>query len=170
MRYASILKCDTANGTGFRVSLFVSGCARKCPGCFNPEAQDHNFGMRFDEKAKQKIFKELDKPYCKGLSLLGGDPMSKLGDIRKSIIDFCREVKERYPNKDIWMWTGYTYEEMCSDASMQEVLNYIDVLVDGPFDEHLHDASLAFRGSSNQRIIDVPSTLKIGHIVEADIG
>ena len=89
MNYASIIKCDIANGTGFRVSLFTSGCGRKCPGCFNQQAQDPMFGKPFDESARRKIFEELDKPYCKGLSLLGGDPMSKLADNRKVIIEFC---------------------------------------------------------------------------------
>ena len=153
MNYASILKCDTANGTGFRVSLFVSGCGRKCPNCFNPEAQNPEYGKPFDDKAKQKIFAELDMPYCKGLSLLGGDPMSILSDNRKVVISFCKEVKEKFPDKDIWMWTGYTYEELLADASAKEVFDYIDYVVDGPFIEELKDASLRFCGSSNQRIL-----------------
>ena len=160
MNYASILKCDIANGTGFRVSLFVSGCGRKCPGCFNQQAQDPNFGKPFDVKAKKKIFAELGKDYCKGLSLLGGDPMSKLSDNRKEVIELCREVKEKFPNKDIWMWTGYTYEELLEDDTSKEVFNYIDFLVDGPFIESKKDLSLKFCGSSNQRIIDVKAELK----------
>lgn len=160
MNYASILKCDIANGTGFRVTLFVSGCGRKCPGCFNQQAQDPTFGKPFDEKAKKKIFDELGKDYCKGLSLLGGDPMSKLSDNRKVVIELCREVKEKFPNKDIWMWTGYTYEELLEDDTTKEVFNYIDFLVDGPFIESKKDLSLKFCGSSNQRIIDVKTELK----------
>ena len=97
MNYANILKCDIANGTGFRVSLFVSGCARHCKGCFNQAAQDPSFGKPFDEYAKIKIFSELEKDYCKGLSLLGGDPMSKLSDNRRVVIDLCKEVKEKFP-------------------------------------------------------------------------
>ena len=153
MKYASIIKCDTANGTGFRVSLFVSGCGRKCPNCFNPEAQDPEFGKTFDEKAKKKIFTELEKPYCKGLSLLGGDPMSKLSDNRKVVIEFCKEVKEKYPNKDIWMWSGYTMEELMSMPDTKDIFKYIDVLVDGPFVQEKKDLSIPFRGSSNQRIL-----------------
>ena len=160
MNYASILKCDIANGTGFRVSLFVSGCARHCKGCFNQAAQDPSFGKPFDDAAKAKIFSELDKDYCKGLSLLGGDPMSKLSDNRKVVIELCREVKEKFPNKDIWMWTGYTYEELLEDDTAKEVFNYIDFLVDGPFIESKKDLSLKFCGSSNQRIIDVKTELK----------
>ena len=153
MRYASIIKCDTANGTGFRVSLFVSGCGRKCPNCFNPEAQNPEYGKPFDNKAKQKIFAELDKPYCKGLSLLGGDPMSVLSDNRKVVIALCKEVKAKYPEKDIWMWTGYTYDELLKDDSAKDIFTYIDYVVDGPFVEELKDLSLRFCGSSNQRIL-----------------
>ena len=153
MNYASILKCDTANGTGFRVSLFVSGCGRKCPNCFNPEAQNPEFGKKFDEQAKKKILSELDKPYCKGMSLLGGDPMSKLSDNRKTVISLCKEVKEKYPDKDIWMWTGYKYEELLADETAKEIFNYIDYVVDGPFIEEKKDLSLRFCGSSNQRIL-----------------
>ena len=153
MNYASILKCDTANGTGFRVSLFVSGCGRKCPNCFNPEAQNPEFGKPFDSTARKKIFDELAKPYCKGLSLLGGDPMSYLGDIRKTIISFCKEVKKMFPDKDIWMWTGYTYEELLNDDTAKDIFTYIDYVVDGPFIEEKKDLSLRFCGSSNQRIL-----------------
>lgn len=160
MKYASIIKCDTANGTGFRVSLFVSGCGRKCPNCFNPEAQDPEFGKTFDEKAKKKIFAELDKPYCKGLSLLGGDPMSILSDNRKVVIGFCKEVKEKYPDKDIWMWSGYTYQELLSADTSNEVFAYIDYLVDGPYIENLKDPSLKFCGSSNQRILKLHPTVE----------
>ena len=149
MKYASILKADIANGTGFRVSLFVSGCARKCPGCFNQEAQDENFGKLFDEEAKQKIFKELEHEWCKGLSLLGGDPLSKLSDNRKTMIEFAKEVKEKFPTKDIWCWSGYTLEEIQADESMKDILKYIDVLVDGPFVEEKKDLTIPFRGSSN---------------------
>ena len=153
MNYASILKCDIANGTGFRVSLFVSGCGRKCPGCFNQQAQDPCFGKEFDKDAKKKIFEELDKDYCRGLSLLGGDPMSRLSDNRKTVIEFCKEVKEKYPNKDIWMWTGYTYEELLADETARDIFTYVDYVVDGPFVEEKKDLALKFCGSSNQRIL-----------------
>lgn len=153
MNYANILKCDIANGTGFRVSLFVSGCARHCKGCFNQQAQDPKFGKPFDEYAKTKIFAELEKDYCKGLSLLGGDPMSKLSDNRKVVIDFCKEVKEKFPTKDIWMWTGYAFDELAGDETAKDIFKYIDYVVDGPFVEELKDVSLRFCGSSNQRIL-----------------
>lgn len=164
MNYASILKCDIANGTGFRVSLFVSGCGRKCPGCFNPEAQNPEHGKPFDNAAKKKIFAELAKSYCKGLSLLGGDPMSKLSNIRKTVIALCKETKEKFPDKDIWMWTGYTYEEILADETAKEIFEYIDYVVDGPFIEEKKDLSLRFCGSSNQRILKLhPSVVEVSN-------
>lgn len=168
MNYASILKCDIANGPGFRVSLFVCGCTRKCPGCFNQSAQNPEFGKKFDEKAKKKIFDELSKDYCTGLSLLGGDPMSKLSDIRKEIISLCREVKEKFPQKDIWMWSGYDFEELMGDDTAKDVFNYIDVIVDGPFIEEQKDIDLKWKGSSNQRVIDVKKTLASDRIILVD--
>lgn len=153
MNYAKIYRADIANGYGFRVSLFVSGCARNCPGCFNKEAQDPAFGKPFDDKAKQKIFKELEHDWCRGVSLLGGEPLSKLSDNRKTVIAFAKEVKEKFSTKDIAIWSGYTLEEIQADDTMKDILKYVDVLVDGPFVESKKDLSLPFRGSSNQRIL-----------------
>lgn len=153
MNYASIIKADIANGEGFRVSLFVSGCARNCPGCFNKDAQSADFGKPFDDKAKKKIFKELEHEWCKGLSLLGGEPLSKLSDNRKTVIEFAKEVKEKFPTKDIWIWSGYTLEEIQADDTMKDILKYVDMLVDGPFIEEQKDLSIPFRGSRNQRIL-----------------
>ena len=153
MNYASITRADIANGTGFRTSLFVSGCARKCPGCFNPEAQDEKYGKVFDGSAKEKLFKELAEPWCRGLSLLGGEPLSRLSDNRKAVIQLAREVKKKFPDKDIWCWSGYTLEEIQADESMKDILKYVDVLVDGPFIEEQKDLSIPFRGSRNQRIL-----------------
>ena len=153
MHYASILRADIANGEGFRVSLFVSGCARNCKGCFNPEAQDPAFGKLFDDEAKQKIFKELEHEWCKGLSFLGGEPLSKLSDNREQVIALAKEVREKFPDKDQWLWSGYILEEIQADDSMKDILKYIDVLVDGPFIEEQKDLSIPFRGSRNQRIL-----------------
>ena len=155
MNYAKIYTADIANGEHFRVSLFVSGCARNCPGCFNKEAQDPTFGKPFDDKAKQKIFKELEHDWCKGLSILGGEPMSKLSDNRQQVIAFAKEVKEKYPTKDIWLWSGYTFEELNEDPSTKDIFKYIDTLVDGPFIEEKKDLSTPFRGSTNQRLIEI---------------
>ena len=149
MNYSKIYRADIANGQGFRVSLFVSGCARNCKGCFNKEAQDPEFGKLFDGKAKQKIFKELEHDWCRGLSLLGGEPLSKLSDNRKTVIAFAKEVKDKFPNKDIAIWSGYTLEEIQADDTMKDILKYVDVLVDGPFIEEQKDLSIPFRGSRN---------------------
>ena len=153
MNYGTIVRADIANGEGFRVSLFVSGCKRNCPGCFNKQAQDACFGRPFDDEAKNKIFAELENEWCKGLSVLGGEPMSVLSDNRKQVIALCKEVKEKYPGKDIWMWSGYTMEELKACADTADIFKYIDVLVDGPFILEKKDLSIPFRGSSNQRIL-----------------
>lgn len=153
MNYASITRADIANGTGFRTSLFVTGCVRKCPGCFNPEAQDEKYGKLFDETAKKKLFKELEESWCKGVSFLGGEPLSRLSDNRKRIIALAKEIREKFPDKDQWLWSGYTLEEIQADESMKDILKYVDVLVDGPFIEAEKDLSIPFRGSRNQRIL-----------------
>lgn len=159
MRYSAVIKADIANGTGFRVTLFVSGCARHCKGCFNQQTWDPCYGKPFDDEAKQKIFKELEHKWCRGLTFLGGEPLSKLSDNRATVISFAKEVKEKFPDKNIWLFSGYTLEEIEADESMRDILKYIDILVDGPFIEELKDMSLAFRGSSNQRIVDLTGLL-----------
>lgn len=166
MNYAKIYKADIANGKGFRVSLFCTGCARKCPGCFNKDAQDPGFGKKFDSAAKEKIFAELRHEWCAGLSLLGGEPMSRLSDNREVMIALAKEVKEKFPGKDIWMWSGYTLEELAADDSTKDILQYIDVLVDGPFVEEKKDLSIPFRGSSNQRVIDMKRWRQDGAVIE----
>ena len=153
MNYTKLLKADIANGPGFRLTLWVTGCSRRCPGCFNEEAQDPNFGQKFDNDVKKKIFKELGYDWCKGVSFLGGEPLSKLSDNRKQVIAFAKEVREKFPDKDQWLWSGYTLEEIQVDDSMKDILKYIDVLVDGPFIEEQKDLSIPFRGSRNQRIL-----------------
>lgn len=165
MNYANIYRADIANGIGFRVSLFVSGCARNCPGCFNKEAQDPAFGKPFDDKAKKKIFKELEHEWCKGLSLLGGEPLSKLSDNRKQIIAFAKEVKEKFPDKTIFLWSGYLFNEILEDKDMKGILDYVDVLIDGPFIEENKDLSLKWRGSSNQHIVNVAKWRQTGKVL-----
>jgi anaerobic ribonucleoside-triphosphate reductase activating protein len=139
---------------------------RKCPGCFNEDAQDPKFGQKFDESVKEKIFKELAEPTCDGLSLMGGEPLSRCSDNRKQIIQLCKECKERFPEKDIWVWSGYTFEEIAGDRSMNGILNYVDVIVDGAFVESKKDLSCPWRGSSNQRVIDVKKTLERKSVIE----
>ena len=166
MNYGKILRADISNGPGFRCSVWVSGCSRKCPGCFNPEAQDPEFGKPFDKEAKEKIFKELSDKNCDGLSLLGGEPLSRCSDNRKQVIQLCKECKERFPGKDIYLWSGYTFEEIADDRSMRDILNYVDCIIDGPFIEAKKDLSCPLRGSNNQRVIDVKKTLERRSIVE----
>lgn len=155
MNYSKIITYDACNGEGWRVTLYVSGCCRNCPGCFNPCAHDPNHGTPFTQKTKELIYKELDNPKISGLSFLGGDPLSKLSDNRKQVIQFSKEVKEKYPDKTIWLWSGYTFDEIVSDDTMKGILDYVDVLVDGPFKQELHTQDLQWKGSSNQHVINV---------------
>ena len=169
MNYSKINPCDIANGTGCRVSLFVSGCTKRCKGCFQPETWDFAHGEPFTESTIEKIAELLSKPYIRGLTLLGGDPMEPQNQI--ALLPLVKRVKRFYPDKDIWCYTGATLEELldAGDHSRRAVtgdlLSYLDVLVDGRYREDLRDPSLWFRGSSNQRIIDVPETLRRGSIV-----
>ena len=160
MRYASIKKCDVANGTGIRVSLFVSGCHHHCKGCFNTDAWDFNYGNDFTEQTQEKILEALDKDYIQGLSLLGGEPLEYVN--QKGLLPLVKKVKQRFPNKTIWSWTGYKFEDYIKD---KEIVNYLDVLVDGQFVDELRNPMLKWKGSSNQRVIDIKKTLKKNDIV-----
>ena len=161
MNYATIKKIDIANGIGIRTSLFVSGCRNHCKGCFNPETWDFKFGEKFTEETKKELIRALGKPFIKGLSLLGGDPMEK--ENQQELVPFIKEVKKLYPNKDIWCYSGYLFEKLKKDNS--ELLPLIDILVDGPFILEKKNLKLRFRGSENQRIIDVQASLQTNEIV-----
>ncbi len=158
MYYSKLVTYDVCNGNGWRVSLFVSGCKRNCPGCFNPETHNPNYGQPFTDKTKELLFRELEKDTIDGLTIIGGEPLSVLSDNRKTTIELCKDVRKRFPNKTIWLYTGYTVEEIKADPTMSPVLNLVDVVVDGPFMIELKDPNLKFRGSSNQRLIQT-STL-----------
>ncbi len=149
MNYAGLKKVDTANGYGVRVSLFVSGCRNRCPGCFQPQTWDFSYGEPFTKETEEEILEALNHSWIQGLSVLGGDPMEP--ENQAALLPFLRRVKETLPEKDVWIYTGYLYE----DVSQSPLLRYADVLVDGPFMEDRKDAGLAFRGSRNQRIIDL---------------
>ncbi|MCI5774065.1 MAG: anaerobic ribonucleoside-triphosphate reductase activating protein [Erysipelotrichaceae bacterium] len=159
MNFASIKNCDIANGIGVRISLFVSGCTHHCKNCFNQEAWDFNYGEPFGQQQKQQIIELLKPDYIAGLSLLGGEPMEPQNI--QGLLPFVKHVKEIYPQKTIWCYSGYTFEQLLArqDENTLELLKLIDILVDGKFVEELKNLSLRFRGSSNQRIIDVPKTL-----------
>lgn len=169
MNFANIKYCDIANGTGVRTSLFVSGCNHHCPGCFNREAWDFGFGAPFTEETWQKIMDSMKPAYVAGLSLLGGEPMEP--ENQRALLPFIRKVKDSYPEKDIWCYTGYTLEtdlteggRACCEAT-EELLSLIHILVDGRFEKEKYDITLRFRGSANQRIIDLPATLREGKTV-----
>lgn len=168
MNYADIKTVDIANGKGVRVSLFVSGCNHHCKGCFNPQAWDFNYGKEFTKEDEEKIMRELEHPYVSGLSILGGEPLEY--NNQKGLLPLVKKVKQRFPDKDIWCYTGYTFDRDVTGNMFnnwdetKELMSYIDVMVDGKFQEDKKDLSLKFRGSSNQRIIDVQKSLK-GHKV-----
>jgi len=150
MNYIAIKPCDIANGTGVRVSLFISGCTRHCPGCFNSSTWDFAAGQPFTSKTEERILGLLGRKWISGLSLLGGDPFEPSN--RTAIIPFLERVKREFPQKDIWCWTGFRLEEL-SDPESRRMLDSIDVLVDGPFVEAEKDISLRWRGSANQRVL-----------------
>ena len=164
MYYSDIKYPDVANGLGVRVSLFVSGCRRHCPECFNKEAQDFKYGKPFTDKEITFIESKLQLPQVRGLSLLGGEPM-EIENVTE-LLPLCKYLKSTYTNKDIWCYTGYTYEELLNrnNIATKEILKYIDILVDGDFQIDKKSLSLKFRGSGNQRIIDVQKTLKTKNI------
>lgn len=169
MNIANIKYNDVANGEGIRTSIFVSGCTHHCLGCFNQVAWDFNYGYLFNESVEEKIFDSVKPDYIKGISLLGGEPFEKAN--QKELVKFLKRFKERFPNKTVWCWTGYLYNELIDKESSIysneciEMLKMIDVLVDGEFMQELKDISLKFRGSKNQRIIDVKKSLKENKIL-----
>ena len=160
MKYAQIRKYDVANGLGVRTSIFVTGCTHNCFNCFNKEYQDFDFGKPWTKKETQTIIEYLNNDHISGLSILGGEPMQSANDLTSLV----KEVKQ-HSNKDIWLWSGYTYEEVIKHEDRRKLLEEIDVLVDGRFIESKKDLTLKFRGSSNQRIIDVKKSLSSGMIV-----
>lgn len=165
MYYGKIKKTDIANGPGVRVSLFVSGCRNHCKGCFQPETWSFNYGQEYDGvNTTNEIIEALSPEYISGLSILGGDPIER--ENISEVVTLCYLVKRLYPDKTIWLYTGYKYEDIAE--MYPNVLEVIDVMVDGPFIEDLKDISLVFRGSSNQRIIDVPESVRSGRVVEVE--
>lgn len=173
MNYATIKYNDIANGLGVRTSLFVSGCTHRCKGCFNSEAWDFNYGKPFTKEVENQIINSLNSDYIDGLSLLGGEPFEPSN--QKALLPFIKRVKEIYPNKSIWCYTGYLFDQellkssRATTAYTLEMLKYIDVLVDGKFVEELKDITLLFKGSKNQRVIDVRKSLGKGEVVLYDL-
>ena len=170
MKYADIKKIDVANGEGVRVSVFVSGCNHHCKGCFNQCAWDFNYGKKFTEKEEQQIIDYMNHDYISGLSLLGGEPLEPKN--QEGLLPLIKKVKEKFPNKNIWCYTGFDFEKDVvgkmakNNETTRELLKYIDIIVDGKFEEDKKDLKLQFRGSSNQKIVDVKKSLKTGQIVK----
>ena len=166
MNYATIKNCDIANGPGVRVSLFVSGCTHRCPGCFNEIAWDFDYGQPFTQETIDKILAMLRPNYIRGLTLLGGEPFEPQN--QGAVVELLRQVKSEMPEKSIWAFSGYLFDRDILSGRLgdtSEYLSYLDVLVDGPFVEAKKNLSLRFRGSENQRLIDVPASLKAGEII-----
>lgn len=168
MKYATIKTVDIANGTGVRVSLFVSGCTHRCPECFNEIAWDFNYGEEFNQETIDLILKALEPSHIAGLTLLGGEPMELVN--QEGLLPLLQQVRKMYPDKDIWCYTGYLYEDLLPGGKVHgpysdEILSYLDILVDGPFILAQKNIRLKFRGSENQRIIDVKRTNQSRQIV-----
>lgn len=167
MNYAEIKYCDIANGEGVRTTLFVSGCRLHCPGCFNQEAQDFSAGAEFTPEVEERILESLAPSYVDGFTLLGGEPMEP--ENQRGLVAFVERIKERYPEKSVWCFTGYLLEDLLEGGRRRtdvtdRLLSCIDVLVDGPYIAAQHEITLRFRGSANQRIIDLPATLASGEV------
>ena len=169
MNYGEIKKTDIANGEGVRVSLFVSGCRHCCPNCFNPETWSFEYGQPFTKDTEEELAAALSKPFINGLTILGGEPFEP--ENQPGLLELSRRIKASYPEKSIWSFTGYLFDRDILAKKLgpwevtQELLSYLDVLVDGPFVASLKNLNLRFRGSSNQRLIDVPASLKTGAVV-----
>ena len=169
MNYATIKNCDIANGPGVRVSLFVSGCTHRCKGCFNAVAWDFDYGEPFTQDTIDTILAMLAPDYIRGLTLLGGEPFEPQN--QTAIVELLRQVKARYPQKSVWAFSGYLFDRDILSGGLgpwnitREILSYLDVLVDGPFVEEKKNLSLRFRGSENQRLIDVPGSLEQERVI-----
>lgn len=168
MNYASIKYCDIANGEGVRTTIFVSGCSHHCKNCFQPETWSFSYGEEFSPEVEAKVLASLDDAFVDGLTFLGGEPMEPQN--QEGLLQLARKAKAAHPEKSIWCYTGDVYEELAgpeSDRRTQhtdELLGLVDVLVDGPFVEELHNITLRFRGSSNQRVIDMNATREAGEV------
>jgi len=168
VNYAAIKKCDIANGPGIRISLFVSGCTHRCKGCFNEVAWDFQYGEPFTEETVTGILRMLEPAYIQGLTLLGGEPFEPQN--QPPLVGLLRQVKKKYPEKSVWAFSGYLFEDILAGRLgpwevTSEFLSYLDVLVDGPFVLEKKDLTLRFRGSANQRLINIPASLKEGQVV-----
>ena len=163
MNYEKVDKCSVSNGAGVRTVLWVSGCDVHCHNCHNPQTWDFNSGIPFTDDTMQEILYDLSKPYIKGLTLSGGHPLDPHN--APKVLEIVKRVKMVFPNKDIWIYSGYVWEDIIKDETLREILKYTDILVDGAYIDELRDISLAFRGSSNQRIVKVKESLEQNKVI-----
>ena len=163
MNYAKIRKLDVTNGPGIRTTLFVSGCTHNCEGCFNKEQQDFNYGNKFTKETEDEFIELTKNRQIKGVNILGGEPMQQIMD--DTLLNLLKRIKLE-TDKPIWLWSGYTFEEIVNNPKRLEILKEVDVLIDGKFEADKRDIMLKYRGSSNQRVIDVKKSLEQGNIVE----
>lgn len=164
MKYSKIRKYDVANGPGVRVTLFVTGCTHNCEGCFNKDLQDFSYGDFWTKDLEDEFIEYLSNDMVVGINLLGGEPLEQTMD--DSLLSLLKRAKETYPNKDIWIWSGDVFEDILEDEKKLELLSFTDVLIDGPFDIKKRNIKLKYRGSENQRILDVKKSIEVASPVE----
>ena len=166
MNYAKIRKFDVSNGPGVRSTLFVSGCTNKCEGCFNKELQDFNYGEKWTKDIEDDFIKQVMNPNIVGVNILGGEPMDQVRD--EDLCNLLTRIKHE-TNKSIWLWSGYLYEDIIKSDDKRNILEYVDVLIDGRFEIEKRNISLSYRGSSNQRVIDVKKSRELNKIIEIEV-
>lgn len=166
MNYAKIRKFDVSNGPGIRATLFVSGCTNGCNGCFNKELQDFNYGNKWTKEVEDEFVNQVKNSNIVGVNILGGEPMDQIKD--ESLLNLLKRIKEE-TQKSIWLWSGYIYEDIITCDKKSQILSYVDVLIDGRFEEDKRNISLKYRGSSNQRIIDIVKSNENNRVIEIEI-
>ncbi len=166
MNYAKIRKFDVSNGPGIRATLFVSGCTNGCNGCFNKELQDFNYGNKWTKEVEDEFVNQVKNSNIVGVNILGGEPMDQIKD--ESLLNLLKRIKEE-TEKSIWLWSGYIYEDIITCDKKSQILSYVDVLIDGRFEEDKRNISLKYRGSSNQRIIDIVKSKESNRVIEIEI-
>ena len=166
MNQAKIRKFDVSNGPNVRVTLFVSGCTNECEGCFNKDLKDFNYGHKWNNEIEDEFISYINNPNIKGINILGGEPMDQIKD--NDLVKLLKRIKEE-TKKSIWLWSGHAYEEILKNDKRREILSHVDVLIDGRFELEKRDISLKYRGSSNQRVIDVKKSLAENNIIEIEV-
>ena len=166
MNYAKIRKFDVSNGPGVRTTLFVSGCTNNCEGCFNKDLQDFDYGEIWSEEVENDFIRQVKNPNIVGVNILGGEPMDQIKD--ETLFNLLKRIKEE-TNKSIWIWSGYCYEDIINNRERNKILSYADVLIDGRFELDKRNISLKYRGSSNQRVIDITKSKRENKIIEIEI-